>query len=148
MLTTHPLLVPEWIMGRAIPLPPSVPCLTCNGTVRLRWRGGSRYKLPGPGSLEGGPRTHYFLMFCLCRQHHYMETVQIDPFRTCPSHSATDSRSFRFSEDAQPFRPCWRTKIIFSPAPEHSLGDAATDRTDEYTTPIYFSPTTGKSEQF
>jgi hypothetical protein len=30
-LTTHPILVPPSSMGRAIPLPPPIVCLVCNG---------------------------------------------------------------------------------------------------------------------
>jgi hypothetical protein len=66
-----------------------------------------------------------------------MAHVQINPFRTSRSHSATDSRYFRFSvKMLSRSAPCWGTKNIFSPAPEHALGDADTDRTDGYATPI------------
>jgi G protein-coupled receptor Mth (Methuselah protein) len=46
---------------------------------------GSRYKLPGPGSLEGGPGSNYvFLIFRV-----YKLT-----FRTSPSYSAAESQPF------------------------------------------------------
>jgi hypothetical protein len=39
----------------------------------------------------------YFTHSCLSLQYHYLSIVQINPFRPRPSHSATESQSFRFS---------------------------------------------------
>jgi hypothetical protein len=42
---------------------------------------------------------HIFLSFSVVSSfsYHYLSTVQINPFIPCPSHSATDSRSCRFT---------------------------------------------------
>jgi hypothetical protein len=37
-----------------------------------------------------------FVFFYLSRWHHHLSIVQINPFTPSPSHSATDSQSFRF----------------------------------------------------
>jgi hypothetical protein len=69
MLTTHPLLVSEWIMGRAIPLPPSVRAWRVTRQCCRNWAGGSRYKLPGAGSPDGDPGPQYvkcILIFSRC----------------------------------------------------------------------------------
>ena len=50
-------------------------------------RGKRYYKLPGPNSIAYG--------FCLSRYYHYLSILQISLFRPSPSHSATDSQSFR-----------------------------------------------------
>jgi hypothetical protein len=58
---------------------------------------GSQYELPGP-AVRKWPRCPRMLhMLCVSRQYHYLAVVQINPLRTNPSHSATETRSFRFS---------------------------------------------------
>ena len=56
-----------------------------------RWR--SRYKLPGSGSLEGGPGRR---LCCVMFLYHYLSTVQLNPLKPIRSHSVTERRSFRF----------------------------------------------------
>ena len=68
-------------------------CLTTYSAVETVGR--SRYKLPRPGS-PGSPGPTC-LCFCLSRWYHYLPIVEINPFRPIPSHSATESQSFRFS---------------------------------------------------
>ena len=56
--------------------------------------GGSRYKLPG--SATGKRARLYGVRFCLSPKYYYLSIVQMNPFRPSPSHSPTESKSFRF----------------------------------------------------
>jgi hypothetical protein len=60
-------------------------------------RGASRYELRGLGNPEGGPIPIMSYKFCVTQYHNYYPIVQINPRRARPSHSATESRSSRFS---------------------------------------------------
>jgi hypothetical protein len=60
--------------------------------------GGSRYKLPGGrGSVRGPGARLSCTRFYLSQRYQYMSTVQINPFRPSPSHSAIEIQPFRFS---------------------------------------------------
>ena len=53
-----------------------------------------RYKFPGPSAPEGGPWPDYVAyVFVFLGNIIYLSTVQINPFRPSPGHSATDSLS-------------------------------------------------------
>jgi hypothetical protein len=73
--------------------------LVWKGCYDLRWtqcrqeEGVGWYKLAGSGSPEGGPGPDYVAYVSLW--YHCLSTVQINPFRPSPSHSATDSQPFR-----------------------------------------------------
>jgi hypothetical protein len=58
-------------------------------------RGGSRYKLPGPGHPEGGPELDYVAYVFV-----FLDSViicRLYKFIPSPSHSATERQSSRFS---------------------------------------------------
>jgi hypothetical protein len=66
------------------------------GSVPTRGGGGTGRNHWGPAVRKGawGPTMLHFS--CLSQQYHYLSIVQINPFRPSPSHSATESQSFRF----------------------------------------------------
>ena len=109
-----------------------------------RGEGGDRYKLPAPGGLEGGlgPRLcciyvfkfvgsiivyRLFKLTPLYQAQFTVSTVQINPLRPSPIHSATEGHSFRFSLNI--FSRCppllGEHENIFSPWSKPVLGSPA-----------------------
>jgi hypothetical protein len=84
----------------------------------------------GPAVPKWGPGPRLSgVCFGLRRQHHYLSTVQVNPFRPDQSHSATDIRSFRFIVKIFSRSPASRRgggrrkKVCFPPEPVTTLGD-------------------------
>jgi hypothetical protein len=68
------------------------------GRCRREGRGGKPVQTTGARRFGKGPGARLCsICFCISRQYHCLSTVQINPFRPSPSHSVTDSQSFRFS---------------------------------------------------
>jgi hypothetical protein len=91
---------------------------------QCRREGGEAVQITGTWRSRRRPVARLcFIYFCLFRWYLYLSTVQINPFRPTPSHSATRGQSFRFSVRIFSRSAIARgPEIISSPGPEPPLG--------------------------